>query len=81
MADVVVLMNISMPKLNGTQFAKEIYKHCPRMAIIMLNALDYDAFILTSLRPGAREYILKTPPLNKIISTVRLVIKGIGWLI
>ena len=72
----VVLMDVSMPKLNGAQAAKEIREHCPKTAIIMLSAFDYEAFILTSLRAGARGYILKTTPLDKIISAIRLVHRG-----
>jgi NarL family two-component system response regulator LiaR len=72
----VVLLDVSMPKLNGTQAAKEISKHCPNTAIIMLSAFDYEAFVLASLRAGARGYLLKTAPMEKIISAIRLVHKG-----
>ena len=72
----VVLMDISMPKLNGVQAVKEIREHCPKTAVIMLSAFDYEAFILTSLRAGARGYILKTMSLDKIISAIRLVHRG-----
>jgi NarL family two-component system response regulator LiaR len=72
----VVLLDVSMPKLNGTQAAKEISKHCPNIAIIMLSAFDYEAFVLASLRAGARGYLLKTAPMEKITSAIRLVHKG-----
>ena len=72
----IVLMDVSMPKLNGTRAAKEIHKHCPNTAIIMLSAFDYEAFILASLRAGARGYLLKTATLEKITSAIRLVHKG-----
>jgi len=72
----VALVDVSMPKLNGTRAAKEIRKNCPNTAIIMLSAFDYEAYILASLRAGARGYILKTAPLDKIISAIRLVHKG-----
>jgi len=72
----LVLMDVSMPKTNGTMAAKEIRKHCPKTAVIMLSAFDYEAFILASLRAGARGYILKTAPLDKIISAIRLVHRG-----
>ncbi len=72
----VALMDISMPKLNGTQAAKEIRKYCPNTAIIMLSAFDYEAFILASLRAGAKGYLLKTASLDKIVSAIRLVHRG-----
>ncbi len=72
----VALIDVSMPKLNGTKAAKEIHKHCRNTAIIMLSAFDYEAYILASLRAGARGYLLKTAPLDKIVSAIRLVHKG-----
>ena len=72
----IVLMDVIMPKSDGIQAAKEIRKHCPKTAIIMLSAFDYEAYIVTSLRAGARGYILKTSPLDRIISTIRLVRRG-----
>jgi len=72
----IVLMDFVMPKSDGTRAAREIRKHCPNTAIIMLSAFDYEAYILASLRAGARGYILKTAPLDKITSAIRLVHKG-----
>ncbi len=72
----IVLMDISMPKLNGTRAAKEIRKICPNTGIVMLSAFDYEAFVLAALRAGARGYILKTASLDKITSTIRMVHKG-----
>lgn len=72
----IALIDVSMPKLNGTQVAKEIRKHSPNTAIIMFSAFDYEAFILASLRAGARGYLLKTAPLDKIVSAIRLVHRG-----
>jgi len=72
----VVLMDVSMPKLDGTRAVADIRKHCPNTAIIMLSAFDYEAFVLASLRAGARGYLLKTAPLDKIASAIRLVHRG-----
>lgn len=72
----VILLDINMPKASGTQAAKEIHKSCPGIAIIMLSAYDYEAYVLNSLRAGARGYILKTSPLAKIVSAIQLVHKG-----
>lgn len=72
----VILIDVSMPQLKGTQAAKEIRKHSPNTAIIMLSAFDYEAFVLASLRAGARGYILKTAPLERLISAIRLVYRG-----
>ena len=72
----IALIDVSMPKMSGIQAAKEIRKHYPKTAVIMLSAFDYEAYVLTSLRAGARGYILKTTPLEKLTSAIRLVRKG-----
>lgn len=72
----IVLMDAVMPKLDGIRAAREIHKNCPKTAIIMLSAFDYESYIVSSLRAGARGYILKTSPLDRIISTIRLVHGG-----
>ncbi|MDD5039300.1 MAG: response regulator transcription factor [Dehalococcoidales bacterium] len=68
-----------MPKVKGiqaTQAIKEIRKYCPGTAIIIFSAFDYEAFVLSSLRAGARGYILKTAPLERLVSAIRLVSRG-----
>lgn len=72
----IALIDVSMPRMSGIQAAKEIRKHYPKTAVIMLSAFDYEAYVLTSLRAGARGYILKTTPLEKLTSAIRLVRKG-----
>jgi len=72
----VVLIDINMPGLTGTDAAKEIRKQCPKSAIIMLSAFDYEAYIVTSLQAGARGYLLKSTPLEKLTSSIRLVHRG-----
>ena len=72
----IVLMDVNMPKLNGRQATREIHKLFPKIAIIMLSTFEYEAYVLDSLRSGARAYILKTEPFEKIVSAIRLVHGG-----
>ena len=72
----VVLIDINMPRLRGAEAAKEIKKNCPKVAIIMLSAFDYEAYIVTSLQAGARGYLLKSTSLEKLTSSIRLVYRG-----
>jgi NarL family two-component system response regulator LiaR len=72
----VVLIDINMPRLRGAEAAKEIRKSCPNVAIIMLSAFDYEAYIVASLQSGARGYLLKSTSLEKLTSSIRLVHRG-----
>jgi len=72
----VVLIDINMPRMRGAEAAKEIRKACPNVAIIMLSAFDYEAYIVASLQSGARGYLLKSTSLEKLTSSIRLVHHG-----
>ena len=72
----VILIDLNMPKLEGTKVAKEINKSCPDVAIIILSAFDYEASVITSLQAGVRGYLLKTTPLDKLTQSIRLVHRG-----
>lgn len=72
----VALIDIAMSKMDGIQATKEIKNYCPKTSVIILSAFDYEWYILSSLQAGANGYLLKTTPLDKLISAVRLVHKG-----
>ncbi len=72
----VVLIDISMPNLDGISAAKQIKTESPKSAVIVLSAFDYDSYILAALQAGAAGYMLKTTPLGELVSAIRLVNKG-----
>ena len=72
----VVILDVSMPKVNGIEAAKEIKKTCPKVAILMISAFDYQSYILASLQAGAVGYMSKDTPLNDLVGAIRLVYNG-----
>ncbi|MDP2731352.1 MAG: response regulator transcription factor [Dehalococcoidales bacterium] len=72
----VMLIDVDMPVLNGYKAAEQISASNPDIAIIMLSAFDYDSYLFSSLRAGARGFLLKTTRLQKLIKAVRLVNDG-----
>lgn len=55
----VVLLDITMPEMDGFETAKWIKENRPDIKILVLSMLDNDASIIRMLRNGARGYILK----------------------
>ncbi len=74
----VAIIDISMPKLNGIEAAKQIRVASPSTAILMVSAYSYPSYVLAALRAGAAGYLLKNAPLHELISAVRLVHSGEG---
>jgi DNA-binding NarL/FixJ family response regulator len=72
----IALMDISMPRLNGIEAARQIREISPHTAVLMLSAFDYPSYILASLRVGAAGYLSKDMPLDRIVSAIRMVHSG-----
>lgn len=75
MPDVVVI-NVVMPKLSGIEAAKKINVSCPNTGILMVSAHTLGAYVLPALRAGAIGYMLKTSPVDDLISAIRSVRAG-----
>jgi len=74
----VIVMDISMPKMNGIEAAKLIKSSCPEIAILMVSAYSYQSYVLASLRAGAAGYLLKNAPLQELTKAIRMVSSGEG---
>jgi DNA-binding NarL/FixJ family response regulator len=55
----VVVMDLSMPELDGIQATTEILKNQPETAILMLSMYSEEAYIRNAFAAGARGYLLK----------------------
>lgn len=55
----LVLLDITMPEMNGFETADWIKQHLPNIKILVLSVMDNDSIIITMLKKGARGYILK----------------------
>jgi DNA-binding NarL/FixJ family response regulator len=62
----VAIIDISMPKLNGIEAAKQIRVSSPATAILMVSAYSYPSYVLAALRAGAAGYLLKNAPLHDL---------------
>lgn len=69
----IILMDIRMPKMDGTVCTKYVKKKYPDIKVIVLTTFDDDDFIFSALKYGASGYLLKgvsTKELYKAINTV-----------
>lgn len=72
----IILMDISMPQLNGISTTLEIRNLYPSIQVIMLTAIDEDDNIFEAIKAGAKAYLLKDEPTVKIIAAIRDVQAG-----
>ena len=72
----VVLMDISMPKLNGIEATKQIKAATPSVAVLILTAYDDEQYIFSVLSAGAAGYLLKDVGVADLVEAIKTVYKG-----
>jgi DNA-binding NarL/FixJ family response regulator len=72
----VVLMDIQMPGMNGTEAIDRIRSEFPEARIIVLTTYTGDAQVMRALKAGARAYILKGHVHKELLETIRVVKAG-----
>lgn len=72
----VIVMDMSMPGLNGIQACVEILKVLPKTAILMLSMYSEEAQVRNALKAGAKGYVLKNAADIDLASAIRDVAAG-----
>lgn len=72
----VILMDISMPGLNGIEATKQIKAICPSVAVLILSAYDDEQYIFSVLSAGAAGYLLKDVGVADLVEAIRTVYRG-----
>jgi len=72
----VTLMDLSLPDLNGIEIMIAIRAEFADARIIMLTTFEGDVEIQRALKEGARGYLLKAMPAQRMIDTIRRVHAG-----
>lgn len=76
----VVLMDVSMPDLNGIEATARIRKVVPRCRVVALSALGDACFVNQMVEAGARGYVVKSESLDTLVQAVRQVHGGGTWI-
>ncbi len=66
----VVVMDISMPELNGLEAVRQIVKQVPRTEVLVLTMHDSEDLVRGVLDAGARGYLLKSDASRQLISAI-----------
>jgi len=72
----VVLLDISMPKLNGMEAARRIKKENPGTKIVMLTMHEEEEYSLKMVRMGVSGYLLKDSTALEVMEAIRSVYAG-----
>jgi DNA-binding NarL/FixJ family response regulator len=72
----LVLMDVTMPLLNGLQATCQILKAVPSTKVLMLSAHSDEAYIIEAVNSGAMGYLIKQTSANSVCHAIREVHKG-----
>jgi two-component system chemotaxis response regulator CheY len=71
----LTIMDITMPNKDGLEALKEIKGKHPEALIVMCSAMGQEAMVVEAIKLGARDFIVKPFKADRILKTVRDLLK------
>ncbi|MDO9081036.1 MAG: response regulator transcription factor [Desulfuromonadales bacterium] len=72
----VIILDISMPGLNGIEAARQLHERLPTLKILFLSMHHSTEHIYRAMQAGAQGYLLKECAGSEVVTAVRAVMKG-----
>jgi two-component system, NarL family, response regulator NreC len=72
----VVVMDLSMPELNGLQATERIRESCPEVKVVALTVHEDPSYLIQLCKAGASGYVLKRSAGDDLIQAIRAVAAG-----
>ena len=70
----LVLMDITMPEMDGIQALKKIKEADPSATVIMCSAMGQQAMVIESIQSGAKDFMVKPFQADRVLEAVRKVV-------
>ena len=70
----LVLMDITMPEMDGIQALKKIKETDPNASVIMCSAMGQQAMVIESIQSGAKDFIVKPFQADRVLEDVQKVV-------
>jgi two-component system, chemotaxis family, chemotaxis protein CheY len=66
----MVLMDITMPEMDGLSALKEIRAFDPNAKVVMLTALGQESIVLEAIKAGAKDFVVKPFERERVIGAI-----------
>jgi two-component system response regulator NreC len=76
----LVLMDISMPGLNGIEATRQICQNHPGVEVVILSMHSNEEYVFQVLRAGASGYVLKQSDSSEVLTAIRAALAGGSFL-
>jgi LuxR family transcriptional regulator, maltose regulon positive regulatory protein len=74
LAPEIVIMDVSMPGMNGLEATRIIHDVLPETKVLLLTLHSSSEFVRSAFRAGARGYVLKSDAENELVRALNVVI-------
>jgi two-component system, NarL family, invasion response regulator UvrY len=72
----LVLLDISLPDLNGLEVLKEIRKMKPRLPVLIISMYPEEQYAIRAIKAGAQGYLTKRSASDELVLAVRRILSG-----
>ena len=69
-----VLLDITMPDMDGLQALKEIKKIDPNANVAMVTAMGQQSIVMEALKAGAKDFVVKTFDADRVLAAIAKII-------
>jgi DNA-binding NarL/FixJ family response regulator len=76
----IVLMDLSMPELNGADATRAIHERDPKCRVIVLSMYSGPEYVRRALKAGAAGYVVKRSAAKELVEAIRAVHAGQRYL-
>jgi len=76
----VIVMDISMPEMDGLEATRRIRSHCAACQVLILTVHAHERYLFPVLKAGAAGYVLKSTADTELVNAIRTVAQGGAFL-
>ena len=70
----LVLMDITMPEMDGIEALRKIKEQDPSAVVVMCSAMGQQAMVIESIQAGAKDFIVKPFQAERVLEAVKKVV-------
>ncbi|MCX8021443.1 MAG: response regulator transcription factor [Syntrophorhabdaceae bacterium] len=72
----LVILDISLPDINGLEVLKEVKKRQPRLSVLIISMYPENDYAIRAIKAGAKGYITKRSAPDELILAMRKILSG-----
>lgn len=75
----IILMDISMPEMNGIETTRKVLERYPLIKVLTLSSFGDEKYYFSMVEAGAKGFVLKNASIDELKSAISEVAKGGSW--